>query len=72
MAINKGTIRAGRILVDAYRETHSKLYVDGWYKGISEDHTPLLNELLDKLSTLGFSSLTEFFTFSNELEDGWH
>lgn len=41
MPITKGKIKKGREAVDAYRTTHTGLYIDGWYKGIPEAHTPL-------------------------------
>jgi len=65
--ISKGKILAGREAADAYREAHRKLHSKGWYKGISEDHTPLLNTMLAELKILGFDSLEEFFTASMEL-----
>jgi len=42
--------------VDAYREAHRQLHAGGWYKGISEDHTPLLEKLVSDLDKLGFTS----------------
>ena len=60
-------ILAGRKAVEAYRTAHAGLHSRGWHKGISEEHTPLLNELLAKLKEQGFSSLNEFFTASEEL-----
>lgn len=69
--ISKGKIRKGRKAVEAYRASHSKLYTGGWYKGISEDHTPLLDILKEQLGKQGFNSLQEFFDASATLEDGW-
>jgi len=48
----------GRKAVDAYREAHGQLHSHGWYEGISEDHTPLLEKLVGALEKQGFS-LTE-------------
>lgn len=36
---DKQKILAGRNQVNAYRTAHIHLYVDGWHKGISEEHT---------------------------------
>lgn len=57
-------INAAREAVNTYRLHHEQLYKDGWYQGISNDHTPLLNILLLRLSILGFHSLDELFTTS--------
>ena len=64
---DKRKVLKGREAVDAYRTAHTNLYLDGWYKGISEAHTPLLEQLLKDLSEQGFNSLDEFFTASWEL-----
>ena len=63
----KENILAGRSFVDEYRGEHSKLYDQGWHKGIPEEHTPLLNSLLNKLNAKDFSSLQEFFDANEEL-----
>jgi len=63
----KENILAGRSFVDEYRGEHSKLYDKGWHKGIPEEHTPLLNSLLNKLNAKDFSSLQEFFATSELL-----
>ncbi len=63
----KENILAGRSFVDEYRGEHTKLYDKGWHKGISQEHTPLLNSLLNKLNAKGFSSLQEFFDASELL-----
>lgn len=47
---------AGREAVDACRTDHTQLYSGGWYQGISEDHTPLLQTLVSALEGLGFTS----------------
>jgi len=46
----------GRGAVDAYREAHRLLHANGWYKGISEDHTPLLKKLVADLERIGVTS----------------
>ena len=68
----KDKVLAGRLAVKAYRTAHIKLYDKGWYKGISEDHTPLLEKMKGELKLRGFNSLKEFFDASKALEDGWH
>ncbi|GAG86805.1 unnamed protein product [marine sediment metagenome] len=61
-------ILAGRKAVDAYREAHRQLYTRGWYKGISEDHMPLLKKLVAALEKLGFTSAeTEFEPKKDEI-----
>lgn len=60
-------ILAGREAVDAYREAHGQLYVGGWYKGISEDHTPLAETMLVEFKKQGFNTIQEFFDASGEL-----
>ena len=49
-------VLSARQAVDAYREAHRQLHAGGWYKGISEDHTPLLEKLVSDLDKLGFTS----------------
>lgn len=56
LKIDKHKIISAREAVDAYREAHRQLHAGGWYKGISEDHTPLLIKLVDALEKLGFTS----------------
>jgi len=57
----------GRKAVDAYREAHCQLHSKPWYRGIPEEHTPLLNKLLSELEKQGFNSLQEFWDASTEL-----
>ena len=64
---SKKAILKGRKAVDAYRSAHMRLYTQGWHKGIPEEHTPLLNTLMEALNKQGFASLDEFFTASNQL-----
>jgi hypothetical protein len=64
---SKEDVIAGRNAVDAYRGVHAELYSKPWHRGIPEEHTPLLNELLAKLRKQEFTSLDEFFAASDEL-----
>ena len=64
---SKDNILAGRTAVDAYRADHAKLYSKPWHKGIPEEHTPLLDNLLADLKGQGFTSLDEFFDASELL-----
>ncbi len=57
----------GRKAVDVYREDHCQLHSKPWHKGITEEHTPLLNKLLSELEKQGFNSLQEFWDTSEEL-----
>ena len=52
----KNKVFQGREAVDAYRTAHTVLHSHGWYKGISEDHTPLLKKLIDELEKIGITS----------------
>jgi hypothetical protein len=65
--LSKENILAGRNAVDAYREAHRQLYSKPWHRGIPEEHTPLLNNLLADLKGRGFTSLDQFFDASEEL-----
>jgi len=60
-------ILEGRKAVDAYREAHRQLHSKPWRRGIPEEHTPLLNDLLVKIKGQAFTSLGEFFDASREL-----
>ena len=60
-------VLSGRQAVNAYRLAHSQFHLTGWHKGISEEHTPLLNTMLAKLKKQGFNSHDEFFDASDEL-----
>lgn len=68
---DKEKILAGRKAVEAYRTAHTKLYNQGWHKGIPEEHTPLLNIMLGAFKGLGFNTIQEFFDASETLQDGW-
>lgn len=59
--ISKSKILAGRKAVDAYREAHRQLHLGGWYKGISEDHTPLLEKLIADWVKIGITSTESEF-----------
>jgi hypothetical protein len=63
---SKENILAGRNAVDAYRADHAKLYDKPWHRGIPQEHTPLLNNLLAELNGQGFDSLDQFFEASQE------
>lgn len=52
----KQRVIAGRKIIDEYREAHYRLHSKGWYRGISEDHTSLLEKLVYDLEKLGFTS----------------
>lgn len=67
MAIDREKILAGRKAVDAYRTAHTRLYSQGWHRGIPEAHTPLLNIMLEAFKGLGFNTLQEFFDASELL-----
>lgn len=64
---DKTKVLKGRGAVDAYRQAHTKLHSKGWHKGMSEEHTPLLDKVLVKFKEQGFNSLEDFFTASEEL-----
>ncbi len=66
LKLNKRKILLGRKAVDAYRQAHTQLYSKPWHKGVSEEHTPLLDKMLDELKKQGFT-LDEFFDASEEL-----
>jgi hypothetical protein len=49
-------VTKGRDAINAYRYAHSMLYTYGWYRGISDDHTPLLEAMVAELEKQGFTS----------------
>jgi len=49
-------VTRGRDAVNAYRLAHDKLSENGWYRGLSDDHTPLLKALLSALEKEGYTS----------------
>lgn len=57
----------GRAIITADRTAHTQLHSKGWYKGMSEEHTPLLEKMLTDLKKQGFSFLDEFFNASELL-----
>ena len=66
-------IDACRNAVDAYRKAHAKMHSKGWRKGISEDHTPLLEKMVSDLEAAGVvSSETDFEAKKSKvLSDFW-
>ena len=58
---------SGRLAIDAYRLAHAQLHSTGWHKGIPEEHTPLLNNLLAELKKHEFVALHKFVDASQEL-----
>lgn len=68
---NQSKVKQGRKAVEEYRTAHTALYSGGWYPGISEAHTPLLNTLLAALAAQGFGSLQEFWFASYAVGDDW-
>lgn len=51
-----GSLTRGRDAVNAYRYAHTMLYKNGWYRGVSEDHTPLLVAMVNTLEKEGYTS----------------
>lgn len=45
-----------RDYVDAYRYAHEQLSAKGWYRGISDDHTPLLIAMVNAIEKEGYTS----------------
>lgn len=50
------SVTRGRDAVNSYRYAHQMLYENGWYRGISEDHTPLLEAMVDVMEKEGYMS----------------
>jgi len=44
----------GRDVINAYRYAHEQLYIKGWYRGISDDHTPLIQAMTEALKGEGY------------------
>jgi hypothetical protein len=44
-----------RDFVDAYRFAHEQLYLHGYYRGISDDHAPLIYAMNEALATEGYT-----------------
>ncbi len=57
----KKRVLAGRKAIEQYRAGHPQLYAGGYYKGIHDAHTPLLNTMKTELKEQGFNNLDEFF-----------
>lgn len=55
------SLTKGRDAVNAYRYAHTMLYKKGWYRGISEDHTPLLMAMVGVLEKEGYTSTKVVF-----------
>lgn len=53
---NRTRILAGRKAVDEYRDAHAKLHTSNISKELHTGHTQLLNQLIQKLETAGYSS----------------
>lgn len=66
---NKQQVLKGRKAVGAYREAHTLLHKKPYYRKVHEDHTPLLNKMVDALKKQGFDSIQEFFDASDELNE---
>lgn len=68
--VDKKKVLAGREAVDAYREAHLQLYSGPWHEGIPEEHTPLLETMVDALEKLGYTSTeTDFGPKATEILD---
>ena len=65
--VAKAQVLKGRDVVDAYRTAHEELYWGNPHAGIPEEHTPLLELMLNELSKLGFNAMQDFFDASEEL-----
>lgn len=65
-------ITRGRDVINAYRLAHQKLYENGWYRGISDDHAPLIQAMTEALKGEGYKGesdsavLSSFFSQSDE------
>lgn len=53
---NDEQILKGREAVDAYRQAHTNLHAQPWHRSIPEEHTPLLERMINSLEELGFVS----------------
>ena len=63
----KDKVLLGRQAVDDYREAHRQLHSKGWYKGIHEAHTPLLDAMKVALEPLGFTPFEKLWESSDLL-----
>jgi len=68
------SLTRGRDAVNAYRYAHEQLSSNGWYRGIGEDHTPLLAALVNELGKQGFKSDKPILQEKSAevLEKFWH
>lgn len=55
----KMKILESRKAVDVYRDTHTQLHSKPWHRDIPEEHTPLLNKMMDSVKKQGFNSLLD-------------
>ena len=60
-------ILTGRKAVDAYREAHRLLHEKPYYKGVHDDHMPLLETMKAALKKQGFDSLDAFWDASDDM-----
>lgn len=63
-----------RDAVNAYRDAHQKLSEKGWYRGIGEDHTPLLTAMVNEMEKQGYKSDKTIFQekTAEVLEKFWY
>jgi len=61
MATAKQRVSSGRVFVNSYRLAHGKLHQKPWHRGTPDEHTPLLDAMVNKLKTTGFNNIQEFF-----------
>lgn len=80
-----GNVREGRRSMEAYRLAHTEISKNGYYKGLSEDHIPLLQVLIADLEKQRFRAidnglsfdkrsdqvLSEFTLASKAVNDSW-
>lgn len=64
----KGQVAEGRRSMLAYRAAHTELSKNGYYKGLSADHLPLLEVLIENLEIDGYVSTTGY-TFDDKKTD---
>lgn len=52
---SRDTVLQARQAVDAYRQAHRILHSKRWHKGVPEEHTPLLEQLIAELERIGYT-----------------
>ena len=67
--MDKKKVLAGRKIVDTYHKAHAELYVNGWHRGLSEEHIPIGDKMRAGIEALGFVSFQEFFDADKELKE---